>query len=131
MSLNSFSENPGAIILDNGYENATITIEITINIKTPYVKIAEVNLFASSFLFCDRNSENKGIKEVERAPVIKIWNKKSGTRKAARNTPKSLDAPKIATSNRYLRIPNICPKMVVATMKNAAVKIFDCFKVNA
>ena len=71
------------------------------------------------------------MKEVDNAPVIKIWKRKSGTLNDARNTPKSLEAPNIATSIRYLRIPKICPKIVVATIKKAAVKMFDCFWVKA
>ena len=72
MSFISLSENPGATARAKGCAKITMKIDITTKTRTPYERIAEVNLFASSFLFCDTNSEKSGINEVESAPVINI-----------------------------------------------------------
>ena len=97
----------------------------------PILISAEVNLNASAFFPREIYSVKIGINEADNAPAITTWNTKSGILKAAKNTPRSLDAPKRETSSRYLRIPRIWDKTVVSIIKEAAVKMLVCLEVRA
>lgn len=65
----------------------------------------EVKEKASLFFPEDTYSVKIGINEEEIAPAMTTWKIKSGTLKAAKSTPRSLDAPKIDTSSLYLTNP--------------------------
>ena len=90
----------------------------------PILISADVNSNASRFLSRDKYSVKIGIKDAERAPAITTWKIKSGTRNAAKKTPRSLDAPNNETKSLYFKIPKIWEKIVVRIIKDAAVKMF-------
>jgi hypothetical protein len=71
----------------------------------PNVIKDEVNSKASFFFSWERNDVKIGINEAESAPAITTWKIKSGILKAARNTPRSEDAPKSPTRSLYFRTP--------------------------
>ena len=66
------------------------------------------------------------MKAEDKAPAINSWKRKSGNLVDARYTPNVFEAPKIATKSLCLTSPNICEKIIVAIITNAADRMLVC-----